>query len=88
MSEASTTIRVRVDETVKTQATVALAAVGLTVPEAIRVFLTCVAADWGTPFAIKAAQARSAPAAAMGPDGKPHVHFPGEPTVDDLCLLC
>jgi DNA-damage-inducible protein J len=86
MSKASTTIRVSVDENVKSQAATALAAVGLTVPEAVRVFLTCVAADRGVPFAIKAAQLRSEPAGAGV--RKPHEHFPGEPTVDDLCLLC
>jgi DNA-damage-inducible protein J len=84
MSEASTTIRVRVDENIKAQATEALAALGLTVPEAIRVFLTCVASDKRMPLAIRNTQARSE----AGADGKPHEHFPGEPTVDDLCLLC
>ena len=47
-------VRVRVDEHIKTQATETFAAIGLTVPDAIRVFLTRVVADQQLPLALKA----------------------------------
>ena len=46
-------VHVRVDEQVKAQATKALAAMGLTVSDALRVFLTRVAAEKQLPFALK-----------------------------------
>jgi DNA-damage-inducible protein J len=52
-------VHVRVDENVKTQAAETLAAMGLTVSDAIRVFLTRVVADKELPFAIKAPNAVS-----------------------------
>ena len=54
MAVTTTMVHVRVDETVKAQATETLAAMGLTVSDAIRVFLTRVVADKALPFAIKA----------------------------------
>jgi len=56
---ASTMIHVRVDETVKAQAAETLASMGLTVSDAIRVFLTRVIADRELPFAVKAPNATS-----------------------------
>jgi len=56
---ATTMVHVRVDEDVKAQATETLAAMGLTVSDAIRVFLTRVVADKELPFAIKAPNATS-----------------------------
>jgi DNA-damage-inducible protein J len=51
---ASTTmVHVRVDEQIKTQATKTLAAMGLSVSDAVRVFLTRVAAERQLPFALK-----------------------------------
>ncbi|MEK7947198.1 type II toxin-antitoxin system RelB/DinJ family antitoxin [Pigmentiphaga sp. YJ18] len=56
---ATTMVHVRVDENVKTQATETLASMGLTLSDAIRVFLTRVVADQELPFAIKAPNAGS-----------------------------
>ncbi len=61
-------VHVRVDEQVKEQATEALAAMGLSVSDAVRVFLIRVAAEKQLPFAIKVpnAETRSAMAEADG----------------------
>ncbi|GAB7549573.1 type II toxin-antitoxin system RelB/DinJ family antitoxin [Cupriavidus sp. 8B] len=56
---ATTMVHVRVDENVKAQAAETLASMGLTVSDAIRVFLTRVVADQELPFAIKAPNATS-----------------------------
>ena len=50
-------VHVRVDEHIKTQATETLAAMGLTVSDAIRVFLIRVVAEQQLPFALKAPNA-------------------------------
>jgi len=51
---ASTTmVHVRVDENIKAQATEALDAMGLTLSDAVRVFLACVATEKRLPFALK-----------------------------------
>ncbi|MES2187056.1 MAG: type II toxin-antitoxin system RelB/DinJ family antitoxin [Pseudomonadota bacterium] len=54
---ATTMVHVRVDEHIKTQATETLAAMGLTVSDAIRVFLTRVVAEQQLPFTLKAPNA-------------------------------
>ena len=54
---ATTMVHVRVDEEIKTQATATLAAMGLTVSDAVRVFLTRVVAEQQLPFALKAPNA-------------------------------
>ena len=46
---ATTMVHVRVDEHIKTQAAETLAAMGLTVSDAVRVFLTRVVADQQLP---------------------------------------
>ncbi len=56
---ATTMVHVRVDENIKAQAAETLASMGLTVSDAIRVFLTRVVADQELPFAIKAPNATS-----------------------------
>jgi DNA-damage-inducible protein J len=56
---ATTMLHVRVDENIKAQATETLAAMGLTVSDAVRVFLTRVVADQELPFALKAPNAAS-----------------------------
>lgn len=56
---ATKMIHVRVDEHVKDQAQETLASMGLTVSDAVRVFLTRVVADKALPFAIKAPNAAS-----------------------------
>lgn len=53
MAATTTMLRVRVDENIKAQATETLAAMGLTVSDAIRMFLTHVVADQELPFALK-----------------------------------
>ncbi len=59
MAATTTMVHVRVDENVKTQATETLALMGLTLSDAIRVFLTRVVADQELPFALKAPNATS-----------------------------
>jgi DNA-damage-inducible protein J len=56
---ATTMVHVRVDEDIKAQATQTLASMGLTISDAVRVFLTRVVADQQLPFAIKAPNAVS-----------------------------
>lgn len=51
---ATTMVHVRVDETVKAQAAQTLDSMGLTLSDAIRVFLTRVVADQRLPFELKA----------------------------------
>ena len=55
----TTMVHVRVDEKVKAKATKALAAMGLSVSDALRVFLTRVAADQQLPFALKVPNAET-----------------------------
>ena len=52
-------IHVRIDEQLKTAATETLASMGLSLSDAIRVFLTRVVADNEMPFSIKAPNAAS-----------------------------
>jgi DNA-damage-inducible protein J len=52
-------VHVRVDEQVKAQATETLAAMGLTVSDAVRVFLMRVIADKQMPFEIRAPNAET-----------------------------
>jgi DNA-damage-inducible protein J len=59
MAATTTMVHVRVDVNVKAQAAETLASMGLTVSDAIRVFLTRVVADKELPFAIKAPSASS-----------------------------
>jgi DNA-damage-inducible protein J len=54
MAATTSMVHVRVDEKIKAQATETLASMGLTVSDAIRVFLTRVVADKELPFALKA----------------------------------
>ena len=56
---ATTMVHVRVDEQVKAQATETLAAMGLSVSDAVRVFLMRVVADKQMPFAVKAPNAET-----------------------------
>jgi DNA-damage-inducible protein J len=56
---ATTMVHVRIDEDIKAQATATLASMGLTVSDAVRVFLTRVVADKELPFALKAPNATS-----------------------------
>ncbi len=47
---ANTVVRARIDEEIKEEATVVLAAMGLTVSDAVRLMLTRVARDKALPF--------------------------------------
>ena len=59
MAATTTMIHVRVDENIKVQAAETLASMGLTVSDAIRIFLTRIVADQALPFTIKAPNATS-----------------------------
>jgi DNA-damage-inducible protein J len=54
MAATTTMVHVRVDEKIKVQATETLSSMGLTVSDAVRVFLTRIVADKELPFSIKA----------------------------------
>jgi DNA-damage-inducible protein J len=56
---ASAMVHVRVDEKIKIQATEALAAMGLSVSDAVRVFLTRVVAEQRMPFELKVPNSES-----------------------------
>ncbi len=56
---STTMIHVRVDEDVKAQANATLAAMGLTMSDAVRVFLTRVAAEQRFPFALEVPNAET-----------------------------
>ncbi|MDR3214476.1 MAG: type II toxin-antitoxin system RelB/DinJ family antitoxin [Azoarcus sp.] len=56
---AMTMVHVRVNEQVKTQAAEALAAMGLSVSDAVRVFLMRVAAEKQLPFTLKVPNAET-----------------------------
>lgn len=59
MAATTTMVHVRVDENVKAQAAETLASMGLTVSDAIRVFLTRVVADKELPFALRVPNAET-----------------------------
>jgi DNA-damage-inducible protein J len=59
MAATATMVHVRVDENIKTPAAQTLALMGLTVSDAVRVFLTRVVADKELPFALQAPNATS-----------------------------
>lgn len=61
-------IHVRVDEKIKAEAAETLASMGLSVSDAVRVFLTRVVADKELPFAVKAPNAASRAAIAEADD--------------------
>ena len=54
MAATTTMVHVRVDEKIKDQAAETLSSMGLTVSDAVRVFLTRIVADKELPFALKA----------------------------------
>jgi DNA-damage-inducible protein J len=59
MSATTTMVHVRVSEQVKVEATEALALMGLSVSDAVRVFLTRIAAEKQLPFALKVPNAET-----------------------------
>ena len=56
---ATTMVHIRVDETLKTQAADTLATMGLSLSDAVRVFLTRVVAEQRLPFELKAPNAET-----------------------------
>lgn len=56
---ATTMVHVRLDEQIKEQATETLAAMGLTLSDAVRVFLTRVVVEQQLPFALKVPNAET-----------------------------
>jgi DNA-damage-inducible protein J len=56
---ASSMVHIRVDNEIKAQATETLAAMGLSVSEAVRLFLVRVVADQALPFELKVPNART-----------------------------
>ena len=74
---ATTMVHIRVDETLKTQAADTLAAMGLSLSDAVRVFLTRVVAEQRLPFELKApnAETRAALAEAETIIGARHARF-------------
>jgi DNA-damage-inducible protein J len=56
---ASTMVHIRVEDQLKEQATQALAAMGLTLSDGVRVFLTRVVAEQQMPFALKVPNAET-----------------------------
>ena len=56
---ATTMVHIRLDENVKAQATETLAAMGLSVSDAVRVFLMRVVAEKQLPFALKVPNAET-----------------------------
>lgn len=65
---ATTMVHVRVEESLKTQAAETLAAMGLSISDAVRVFLTRVVAEKQFPFEIKVPNATTQ--AAMAESGE------------------
>jgi len=65
---ATTMVHVPVDENIKAQAAETLASMGLTVSDAVQVFLTRVVADKELPFALKAPNATTRAAMAEAND--------------------
>ena len=59
MATTTTMVHVRVDETIKAQATETLAAMGLSVSDAVRVILMRVVAEQQMPFALKVPNAET-----------------------------
>jgi DNA-damage-inducible protein J len=62
-------VHVRIDKQTKARAAKALAAMGLSVSDAVRVLLTCVAAEKALPFEVKAPNTATAAAIEEAGDG-------------------
>ena len=83
MAATTTMVHVRVDENVKAQAAETLASMGLTVSDAIRVFLTRVVADKELPFALRVPNAETRAAMAEA-DEIARAHRARFATADEL----
>jgi DNA-damage-inducible protein J len=67
---ATTMVHVRVDEKVKEDATKTLAAMGISVSDAVRMLLVRVAAEKALPFEVKVPNAETVKAMQAADDGK------------------
>jgi DNA-damage-inducible protein J len=67
---ASSMVHIRVDGEVKEQAAEALASMGLTVSDAVRLLLTRIAAEKAMPFAVRAPNRATRAAMAAGERGE------------------
>jgi DNA-damage-inducible protein J len=76
-------VHIRVDDKIKAQATETLAAMGLSVSDAVRLFLRRVIADQALPFDIKVPNARTR-AAMAETDEILHTHRARFATADEL----
>ena len=80
---SSTMVHVRIDETIKQQASETLQAMGLSLSDAVRVFLTRVVADKQIPFDLRAPNSDTL-AAMKEADGIAGSRMARFSTVDDL----
>jgi DNA-damage-inducible protein J len=69
---ATSMVHIRVDEKVKAKAAKALAAMGLTVSDAVRLLLTRVAAEKSLPFEVRVPNRETRAAIAAGEKGQVH----------------
>jgi DNA-damage-inducible protein J len=83
MSATTTMVHVRINEQVKAQATEALASMGLSVSDAVRVFLTRIAAEKQLPFALRVPNAETRAAMAEA-DAIAAAHSARFASADDL----
>jgi DNA-damage-inducible protein J len=79
-----TVVRARIDSATKEQASEALAAMGLSVSDAIRLLLVRVAADKEFPFAVKVPNATTRKAMTELDQGKGKRHASADELFDDL----
>lgn len=70
MPATTTMLHIRVDENVKEQAAQALAAMGLSIPDVVRAFLTQFAVDKQLPFSIRDAKTPNAASRAAMAEGR------------------
>ena len=77
---ASTVIRARIDAEIKTEAAAVLAAMGLTVSDALRLLMVRIAAEKALPFPLKVPNAETKAALEEAKGGT----LPSFETVDDL----
>ena len=80
----TTMVHVRLDERVKARAEKALAAMGLSVSDAVRVLLTRVAVEKALPFEVRVPNAKTREAMAELKKGKLRKIAGGDALMDDL----
>jgi DNA-damage-inducible protein J len=85
---ADTVVRARIDAATKDRATEALAAMGLSVSDAIRLLLVRIVADKEFPFPVKAPNATTRKAMAELEQGKGKRFASADELFKDLALTC